>query len=222
MFEKKQIKRDWKEVVKAFWDFWTSKTGAFILAVSGIVFGYYIFYISRPILKYDTEKVTFISSQNDNDYKVSVHGKEYKDLYLTRVYLQNKGAMALSGGDVSKVGHDPIRITIPEDAGLVHYTLDKTVTTNAITADLEKVGKDVVIKFDYLNPDYQIVASLLHEKPDAEFQVTGSALNVNEITKEWSDKAIKTYVLWSLGSLYLILLLLYIYQHWKKRRYRKF
>ena len=217
MITKRQARKDWRAIAAAFWNFWTSKTGAFILAVSGIAFGYYNFYISRPILKYETEKVTFISSQNNNEYAVSVKGKDYKDLYLTRVYLHNKGAMALSGSDVSKIGHDPIRITVPEGAKLVHYTLDNTATTDAITAHLEKVDNDLVIKFDYLNPDYQIAASLLHENPDAEFTVSGSALNVNEITREWSDEAIKSYILWSLGILYSLLLLLYIYNHWKRK-----
>lgn len=220
MISKKQARRDWREVMSALWDFWTSKTGAFILAVSGIVFGYYIFYISRPILKYETEKVTFISSQNDNDYAVNVHGKGYTDLYLTRIYLRNKGAAALSGNDVSKVGHDPIRITVPDNAELVHFTLDNTATTPAITAHLEKVKNDLVIKFDYLNPSYQIAASLLHENPQAEFSITGSALNVNQITREWNDDTIKSSVLWTLGILYSILLLIYIYHHWRGRRRR--
>ena len=116
-----------------------------------------------------------------------------------------------------RIGRDPIRITVPEGAKLVHYTLDNTATTDAITAHLEKVDNDLVIKFDYLNPDYQIAASLLHENPDAEFTVSGSALNVNEITREWSDEAIKSYILWSLGILYSLLLLLYIYNHWKRK-----
>ena len=36
MFNSGQANRDWKAVVSAVWNFWTSKTGAFILAVSGI------------------------------------------------------------------------------------------------------------------------------------------------------------------------------------------
>lgn len=220
MITKRQARKDWRTAVAMIWNFWTSKTGAFILAVSGIVVGYYIFYISRPILKYETEKVTFISSQNDNAYQVSIKGKQYNDLYMTRVYLRNKGASALSGNDVSKIGHDPIRIAVPEGAKLVHYTLDNTATTDAITAHLEKVDNDLVLKFDYLNPDYQIAASLLHENPDAEFSVTGSALNVNEITREWSDATIKAYILWTLGILYSVLLVIYIYNHWRRRNSR--
>ncbi len=215
----KKARKDWRAVAGAIWNFWTSQTGAFILAVTGIVVGYYIFYISRPILKYETEKVTFISSQNDNDYAVKVHDKDYKDLYLTRIYLHNKGAAALSGNDVSQIGHDPIRITVPEGAKLVHYTLDKTATTDAISAKLEKVNDDLVIKFDFLNPDYQIAASLLHENPDADFAITGSALNVNEITREWSDETVKTYILWGLGILYSVLLVIYVFHHWKRRRW---
>lgn len=210
--------KDWKELVRAVWNFWTSQTGAFILAVSGIVIGYYIFYISRPILKYETETTTFISSQNKNDYKVSVKGKEYNDLYMTRVFLNNKGAEALSGTDVSKIGHDPIRIIVPKDAKLVHYTLDETATTPAITSELIEYNGDLVIEFDFLNQDYQIVASLLHENPNAQFEIKGSALNVNHISKEWSARQIKSWLIWGLGGLYLFLVLLYIYNNWYKKR----
>lgn len=212
------LHKDWRELLKALWNFWTSPTGAFILAVSGIAVGYYIFYISRPILKYDTEKVTFISSLNDNDYSVSVKGQKYDDLYLTRVYLRNKGAVALSGSDVSKIGHDPIRIAASDKAGIVHYALDNTATTKAITANLENADGEIVIKFDYLNSGYQIATAILHQNPKAEFSIKGSALNVNQITKEWSDKQLKFWGLWGLGILYLILVLIYIYNHWYKQR----
>ena len=210
--------KDWKNFIRAIWDFLTSKTGAFIIGVSAIAIGWYQFYINRPILKYDTETVTFISSQNKNDYKVNVKGKEYTDLYMTRIFLQNKGASALSGHDVSKIGHDPIRIIVPKDAKMVHYTLDNTLTSSAITSNLVPVGDDLVIEFDYLNPDYQIGASILHENPNAEFSIQGSALNVNEITREWSDKLLKFWGLWALGVLYLILVLVYVYHHWYKKR----
>ncbi len=214
----KNLHKDWKEFLHAVWGFWTSPTGAFILAVSGIAVGYYIFYISRPILKYQTETVTFISSRNDNDYKVNVRGKGYTDLYLTRIYLQNKGAAALSGSDVSKIGHDPIRIVVPKDAKLVHYTLDKTATSEAVSSRLREVDGDLVIEFDFLNEDYQIAASLLHENPKAEFAVHGSALGVNKITREWSDRQLKFWGLWGLGILYLILVAVYIYHHWRRSK----
>lgn len=205
---------DLKKFITAIWDFWTSKTGAFLLAVSAIVIGWYQFYINRPILKYDTETISFISSQNDNQYKVTVRGHEYSDLYLTRVILQNKGASALSGSDVSKIGHNPIRVIVPEGAKMVHYTLDNTYTTPDITSSLKKVDGDLIIEFDFMNSDYQVGVSILHENPNVEFKVEGSALNVNEITREWSDKQIKYWTLWILGALYLILVIIYLYNHW--------
>ena len=207
-----------KYVIAALWDFLTSKTGAFIIGVSAIAVGWYQFYISRPILKYDTETLNFISSQNENDYKVQVKGKEYKDLYQTRVYLYNVGASALSGSDVSKPGHDPIRLVVPKEAGMVHYTLDNTATTDAITAKINPVNDELVLDFDYLNPDYQIAVSVLHENPTDDIKITGSALNVNEITREWNDKDLKFWGLWGLGLLYFILVAVYIYHH----RDRKF
>ena len=207
-----------KYIIAALWDFLTSKTGAFIIGVSAIAVGWYQFYISRPILKYDTETLNFISSQNENDYKVQVKGKEYKDLYQTRVYLYNVGASALSGSDVSKPGHDPIRLVVPKEAGMVHYTLDNTATTDAITAKINPVNDELVLDFDYLNPDYQIAVSVLHENPTDDIKITGSALNVNEITREWNDKDLKFWGLWGLGLLYFILVAVYIYHH----RDRKF
>ena len=210
----------------ALWDFLTSQTGAFIIGVSAIAVGWYQFYISRPILKYDTEALTFISSQNDNDYRVQVKGREYKDLYQTRVYLYNVGASALSGKDVSKPGHDPIRLVVPKEAGMVHYTLDNTATTEAITAKITPVNDELVLDFDYLNPDYQIAVSVLHENPTDDIKISGSALNVNEITREWNDKDLKFWGLWGLGLLYFILVVVYVYHHrdrklflwpWRKR-----
>ena len=209
---------DIKKIITAVWDFWTSKTGAFLLAVSAIVIGWYQFYINRPILKYETETISFISSQNQNDYKVNVKGQEYKDLYLTRLTLQNKGAAALSGKDVSKIGHNPIRIVVPDDAKMVHYTLDKTITTPDITSSLHEADGDLVIEFDFLNSDYQIGASILHENPKAIFKIKGSALNVNAITKEWSDKQIKYWTWWGMGGLYVVLLAAYLYNHLRRKK----
>lgn len=211
---------DLKKTITAIWNFWTSKTGAFLLAVSAIVIGWYQFYINRPILKYETETISFISSQNNNAYSVSVRGKEYKDLYLTKIILQNTGAAALSGQDVSKIGHNPIRVVVPHGAKMVHYTLDNTITTPDLTASLEENNGDLVINFDFLNSDYQIGTSVLHENPDVEFKIAGSALNVNDIQKEWSDKQIKYWTFWIMGSLYVLLLAVYLYNHWYKRKKR--
>ncbi len=212
---------DLKKIITAIWDFWTSKTGAFLLAVSAIVIGWYQFYINRPILKYQSETISFISSQNDNQYKVSVKGADYQDLYLTKVILQNTGAAALSGSDVSQIGHNPIRVVVPKDAKMVHYTLDKTITTPDITANLKEVDGDLVMEFDFLNSDYQIGTSILHENQNVEFIVAGSALNVNEITREWSDKKIKYWTWWIMGCLYFILVAIYLYNHWLEKRLKK-
>ena len=206
-----------RDVFYAVWNFWTSKTGAFILAVSAIALGYYQFYISRPILKYDTQTVNFISSNNDNDYSVKVHGQEYKDLYLTKVYLYNRGNLALSGSDVSKTGHDPIRIVIPKDAKMRHFNLDNNETTHAVTAKVIPQDNNLILDFDYLNPDYQIAANILHESPNPDIRIEGSALNVNAITKEWSANTLKYWGLGGLGLLYLILLLFYIFHHKSKK-----
>lgn len=208
--EKKEERRVFKDTVASIWNFWTSPTGAFILAVSAIALGYYQFYISRPILRYETNTVKLISSSNSNEYAVDVRGKKYKDLYLTKVYLYNQGEQALSGADVSHIGHDPIRIEVPETAKMQHYNLDNDETTGAITAKIVPYGEDLVLDFDFLNPDYQYVVNILHEQPTDGIKVTGSALNVNEITKAISDRELKTWLVWGLGALYLALIARYV------------
>ncbi len=214
----KYLRQDFPRIITALWNFLTSKTGAFLLAVSAIVIGWYQFYINRPILKYTVETTNFISSQNDNDYEVRIKGKKYNDVYSSKILLQNKGAAALSGADVSKIGHNPIRVVVPKGAQMLHYVLDKTITTPDLTADLKEYNGDVVITFDFLNPDYQIGIAVLHQNPKGEFVIAGSALNVNQITREWSDREVKTWAWIIMGVLYFVLISFYLYNHWLKKR----
>lgn len=205
-----------KDILNSIWSFWTSPTGAFILAVSAIALGYYQFYISRPLLRYETNTVKLISSNNTNKYEVDIEGHKYKNLYLTKVYLLNQGEQALSGSDVSHIGHDPIRIEIPEEAKMRHYNIDIDETTGAITAKVIPYGKDLILNFDFLNPDYQYVVNILHENPTEDIIVTGSALNVNKITRAISDRELKSWLIWGLGALYLLLIIRYVIKKvWK-------
>lgn len=221
MFIKKEIKevkerRRIRDILRSFWNFWTSPEGAFILAVSAMALGYYQFYISRPILRYDTNTVKLISSSNSNNYTVDVMGKKYQDLYLTKVYLYNQGEQALSGADVSRIGHDPIRIQVPKEAKMQHYNLDNEETTASITAEIVPYGEDLVLNFDFLNPSYQYVVNILHENSVGDFVVTGSALNVSEITKAISGRELKSCLIWGLGSLYFLLIVYYVVRKWHR------
>lgn len=168
------------------WNFLTSKTGAFIIGVSAILVGTYQFYINKPILKYEAEHTNIVSSRNINDLKVTVKEKEYKDLYLTSMTLLNTGSQALDGDNVSKIGHDPIRIVIPPDARLVSYLVDNKDTSKSVTVKLVPYQDSLIIDFDYLNPDNQITVLLLHEKDSDDFKIVGSAVNVNSITRAWT------------------------------------
>jgi hypothetical protein len=215
--EKAKERRFVRDAVKSMWNFWTSPEGAFILAVSAMALGYYQFYISRPILRYDTNTVKLISSSNSNNYTVDILGKKYQDLYLTKVYLYNQGEQALSGSDVSHIGHDPIRIKIPKEAKMQHFNLDNEETTSSITAEVVPYGKDLVLNFDFLNPDYQYVVNILHEAPSDNIVVTGSALNVSEISRTISGRELKEFIIWGLGTLYLILIMWYVFKKWHRR-----
>lgn len=175
--------------------FFTSKTGAFIIGVGAIVIGMYQFYISKPILKYEAEHTNIVSSTDVTDLKVTVREKEYKDMYLTTLTLMNTGSQALDGDDVSKVGHDPIRIVVPKDARLVSYNINKKQTSPAVAASLEPYDGDILIRFDYLNPDNQITVSLLHEKNSDDFKIVGSAVNVNTISRAWSPVQVREFII---------------------------
>lgn len=107
MKEITNAQKNYLNIMNALWDFFTSKTGAFIIGVGAIVIGMYQFYISKPILKYEAEHTNIVSSTDVTDLKVTVREKEYKDMYLTTLTLMNTGSQALDGDDVSKVGHDP-------------------------------------------------------------------------------------------------------------------
>ena len=221
MFVKKEIqevkeRRKIRDVLKSIWNFWTSPEGAFILAVSAMALGYYQFYISRPILRYDTVTTKLISSANSNNYTVDVMGKKYQDLYLTKVYLYNQGEQALSGADVSRIGHDPIRIKVPKKAKVQHFNLDNEETTSSISAEIVPYGDDLVLNFDFLNPDYQYVVNLLHEVPVDDIEVTGSALNVSQITRAISGRELKDYLIWGLGGLYFLLIVYYVARKWHR------
>ena len=89
------------KAVRALWNFLTSPTGAFLIAVSAILIGYYQFYISRPILKYTTETTEISSASGSDDFKIHINGKDYPKLYKTAVTLSNTGEDALAGSDVS-------------------------------------------------------------------------------------------------------------------------
>ena len=55
MKEITNAQKNYLNIMNALWDFFTSKTGAFIIGVGAIVIGMYQFYISKPILKYEAE-----------------------------------------------------------------------------------------------------------------------------------------------------------------------
>ena len=181
-----------KTAVKKFliklWNFLISNVGAFIIGISALLIGLYQYYVNRPIIEYDTITHNVISSQNNNHFQILVEGKNYPDLYQTIVLLENNGQQPLAGSDVSKIGHDPIRIIIPKDAGVVHVTLDSTLTSPSVSAHLQIEKQSIIITFDFLNPETQIAVSILHTNPQTGFKVVGSALGINSINHVLTDR----------------------------------
>ena len=91
-----------------------------------------------------------------------------------------------------------------------HYNINNDETTNAITATLTPYNNDIILGFDFLNPDYQYVVNILHINPTNEIKITGSALNVNQITQAINDKELKHWLIWGLSILYILLTIRYI------------
>lgn len=199
-----------KKFFNKLWGFLISNVGAFFIGFSALIIGVYQFYINRPIIEYDTQSHSFISSQNDNKFKVMVENKEYDNLYQTVVIMQNNGQQPLAGSDVSRIGHDPIRIIVPKKAEMVHYTLDKPLTSTAVAASLKEYRGDIIITFDFLNPGDQIAVTILHEKPADGFRVTGSALGVTGISHVLTERQILWIVVSILAGIYILTLVLSI------------
>ena len=96
-----------------------------------------------------------------------------------------------------------------------HFNLDNEETTASITAEVVPYKNDLVLNFDFLNPSYQYVVNILHENSTDGVGVTGSALNVSEITRAISGRELKDCLIWGLGTLYVLLIIYYVFRKWK-------
>jgi hypothetical protein len=193
-----------KKFIRKLWSFLISNVGAFVIGFSALLIAVYQYALNRPILSYDAVTHNVISSLNDNRFKVMIENKEYDDLFQTVVILKNTGQQPLDGKDVSKIGHDPIRIILPKAAKTVHFTLDKTLTSDNVSVQLTPYKNDIVILFDYLNPGDQIAVTILHREPSDSFRVVGSALGLKTISHVLTDRQILYLVVYALIGLYVL------------------
>jgi hypothetical protein len=197
-----------KKFIARVWRFLISNVGAFVIGFSAMIFAGYQYYVNRPILRYETDTHNVISSQNVNHFKVVIENQSYEDLYQTVVILKNTGQQPLDGDNVSKIGHDPIRILLPKRAETVHFTVDQNLTSPDVSVRLQPYRNAVIVGFDYLNPNDQIAVTVLHRKPDHDFRVVGSALGVTDISPMLSDRQIFHLIMGFFAVLYLLTLLL--------------
>ncbi len=167
--------------LQKLWKFLTSDSMAFLMGIVAIIIGYYQFYLSRPILEYSSTTDKIISTSSSGGIKLHINDNEYQDIYKSLITLTNSGEEALSGSDVSPIGHDPIRISIPPRVKILSYNIDSENTSPEIDAQLKKVGNDIIITFSYLNPNNTIAINLFAEEPYNQFKIVGSAVGVNKI-----------------------------------------
>lgn len=200
------------KAMHALWNFLTSPTGAFLIAVSAIFIGYYQFYISRPILKYTSETTEISSASGSDDFKIHINGKDYPKIYKTELTLTNTGEDALPGSDVSAIGHDPIRIPIPPRVKVLYYGISGSGTSEDVAAKLIPVDDALIITFNYLNPDNQITVHMYSEDDYDNYEIRGSAINVNQITQAWSPKQTRRFIIRIvLGIILFYTLFIYLY-----------
>ena len=201
-----------KRKFRFFMEFFFSAEGAFVIGVTGLVLAYYFYYINKPILEYDTKTTKIVSDSNETGIVVKVNGKEYKNLYLTSVILENSGGVGLSGKDVSPVGDDPVRIIFPQNNKIVSYHIDNNQTSDEISSKLLPAENELIIEFNYINPDSRITVNIVHEENIADFKMRGNALNVGNISPK-NDINKCNYLCWGiLGIFYLLMYLLYAYR----------
>ncbi|MBP3545838.1 MAG: hypothetical protein J6K16_01745 [Alphaproteobacteria bacterium] len=203
-------------LLNQLWNFLTSSTMAFMLAVSAILIGYYQFYLSRPILEYTSSTDKVISSTEEDGIHIHINGIDYKNIYKSVVTLTNSGEEALSGNDVSPIGHDPIRIPIPAQIKVIYYNVDYENTSPDVSVKLENINNSIIIKFSFLNPGNSISVNLFSEQNYSQFKIIGSAAGVNEINQTLNHKqAQKIMFLGILGliAFYSLFTFLYFRHH---------
>jgi len=201
-----------KRKFRFFIEFFFSAEGAFVIGVTGLLLGYYFYYINKPILEYDTKTTKIISDNNETGIVVQVNGQEYKNLYMTSVVLKNSGGLGLSGKDVSPVGDDPVRIIFPENNKIVAYHIDNNQTSDEISSKLLPAKNELIIEFNYINPDSQITVNVVHEKNAADFIMKGNALNVGNISPKSDVNKFNCLCWGALVILYLLMYALYAYR----------
>ena len=201
-----------KRKFRFFMEFFFSAEGAFVVGVTGLVLAYYFYYINKPILEYDTNTTKIVSDSNESGIVVQVNGKEYQNLYMTSVVLQNSGGVGLSGKDVSPVGDEPVRIIFPPKNKIVAYHIDNDKTSDEISSKLIPSDNELIIEFNYINPDSKITVNIVHEENAADFLMKGNALNVDNISPK-SEVNKFNYLCWgALAILFLLMYALYVYR----------
>jgi len=149
----------------------------------------------KPRLRYEISTNTFVTSENlsdevKNSFKVIIGNKEYTDLYITKVELTNTGAESLDGSKISS--NDPIRIISPYEVENLVVFVDTFTSSKDVVCKIIKKDKDIIIPFNYINPDGHISISILHnERIDSQKEsiyLTGSAMGLGEIKHKFTEQ----------------------------------
>lgn len=193
------------------------KNFAFTIGSLLTIFGiWYTIYYNSPRLRYTSMTQLYVSKNNLDGVSQSINielgGKKYNDLYITTVEIENIGGTALGGEDISPV--DPIRIVVSKE--IIPILPFKNITTSKdVQLKLIQKNKDMVLNFNYLNPDSKIVVSFFHENflNEGSIKIIGSAKNLGKIKEKMSSRTELQLKLFAWGVLmaFIELILCYIW-----------
>jgi len=138
-----------------------------LIGIIGIVIGYILYRASligpRPVFQY--RSINLIEKEKQalpSDVEIFFRGKKVSRLTKTYIIFWNSGKSTLYGKDI--VDDDPLRFSFGKDAEILMARILKiTKKMNKFEARINpKSPNEVIINFDYLDPNDGAVIEILH------------------------------------------------------------
>ena len=138
-----------------------------LIGIIGIVIGYILYRASligpRPVFQY--RSLNLIEKEKQalpSDVEIFFRGKKVSRLTKTYIIFWNSGKSTLYGKDI--VDDDPLRFSFGKDAEILRARIPKiTKKMNKFEARINpKSPNEVIINFDYLDPNDGAVIEILH------------------------------------------------------------
>ena len=157
---------------------------AVVTAIS-LILAYFAYFKPRKRQKllYQSAAIQYFE-ENDytlpSDVVMTFEGQKVARLAKAVLILWNGGTDVLRGEDI--VQHDPIRIRLPTTGRILSSTIvGATNETNRVLAEvLSQTQNEVLVTYDYLNPNDGVVIQVLHDAKQRHPIVVGEAKGLSE------------------------------------------